>query len=613
MSVGARSVPAFQLASRETALVTLAFIALVLVFLTPALTAWSNWGIEDWDQHASYHEAARLSLLEYRQIPLWNPYYCGGTDLLANPQSRVLAPTFPLLLVLGTAAGLKVELALYAILGMVGLYALGRVHGLDRIASWLAPSAYFLSTLYALPASTGMTWCTSAAYLPWAFFSHLRATKDLRYALGGGACLALMFFSGGAYLLVISLSFLAFYTLLGWREPGLQRGGEALALAVLSCVALGAVKIFPSVAFMDEFPRRMAQRSGFSLQSLLVGLFSEDQGLLVQWSRFDGRHLDSLLWGISTDFDDVGMYVGPLVAALFVAGTVVGLSCHWKLVAAVLCFGALSLGNRLPLGPFELLHRVPIYAPMRYSERFRFVWLLCALLLAGHGLQWFRERVARFFPHPRWGALASAGLVACLLLDFFARTRPVYLAAFPIPAMQVARSAEFRQITRLPNYDANGPVGTAERTATEVFGSWSAHLPALLMNRGAVHCYETAFVPRQAIPMNDPAYRGEAYLSGTAGVLTTDLWTPNRLRYAVQVEHPGRLVVNQNYYRGWRSVDDRPLLDEGGLLSVPVTPEDRTVEIYYRPQSFVLGAVISAAAWTALPYVLARSRRARRS
>jgi hypothetical protein len=592
MNAASEPAPVFRLASRETALVTLASTALVLVFLAPMLAAWGRWGIEDWDQHAFYHEAARLSLLEYGQIPLWNPYYCGGTDLLANPQSRFLSPTFPILLFLGTAAGLKVELALYAILGVVGAYALGRDQGLDRIAAWLPPSAYFLSTLYALPASTGMTWCTSTAYLPWAFFFHLRASRHYDYALACGGCLALMFFAGGAYLLVVSLSFLVLYTLFGWREPGLRRGSKALTLAVLSCLAFGAVKILPAGALMAEFPRRMAPHPGFSLQSLWVGLFDEDQGPLAS-ARFDGPHFDSLLRGISTDFDDVGMYVGSLVGAFFVAGAAVGLRRHWKLVAAVLCFGALSFGDRLPLSPFDLLHRLPIFVSMRYPERFRFVWLLCGLLLAGHGLQWFRGRVGRFLPDPRWGTLASAVLVACLLLDFRARVWPVYRAAFPIPAMEFARGAEFRQISRLPNYDATGLVGTE----TRVFGSWSAHMPALLMNRGAVDCYETAFVPRRAIPMTDPGYHGEAYLSGTTGILTTELWTPNRLRYAVQVDRAARLVVNQNYYRGWKSIDGRPVLDQDGLLSVRVAPEDDVVEIYYRPRGFVVGAAISVAAW----------------
>ncbi len=596
----------FALRSRETVVAVVGFAALVLAFFAPVLAAWDRWGIEDWDQHAFYHEAARRSLLEYRQLPLWNPYYCGGTDLLANPQSRVLAPTFPLVLAFGAAAGLKLDLALHALLGLIGLYAVGRRQGLDPPSACVAPSGYFLSTLYALPASTGMSWITSAGYLPWAFYFHLGSYDDRRDAVACGAALALGFFAGGAYLFVITLAFLSLHALLGARDPGWRITLSSLAITLVACAALGAVKLLPSVAFMADFPRRMTHPSGLSVQSLAIGLFAEDQAVSAPARRFDGAHLDSWTRGIASDFDDVGMYVGPVVAALCAIGMVVAGRKRWKLVVTTLAFVVLSFGDRFPIGPYAWLHRLPVFVSMRYAERYRFVWLLCALLIAGHGLRWIRERWDLRFPASSRGAWVSSAVVAALLVDFLLRTRPIYERAFPIPPMAVEPAGEFRQITRLPNYDADGVVTERGGSALETYGSWSAHMPALLANRGAVDCYETAFIPRSARPMTDPAYRGEAFLEGRAGEVATALWTPNRLRYAVRVANSDRLVVNQNFDRGWKATDGRPLASADGLLAIPIVAADREVEIVYRPRSFVLGALISGCAWLLLAGALVR-------
>ena len=69
------------------------FAVVALIFTLPIFLAFDYWGLFDWDQHLFYHAVPRATILNYGQFPLWNPYYCGGTVLLANPQSRLL-PTW---------------------------------------------------------------------------------------------------------------------------------------------------------------------------------------------------------------------------------------------------------------------------------------------------------------------------------------------------------------------------------------------------------------------------------------------------------------------------------------------------------------------------------------
>jgi hypothetical protein len=596
----------FRWRSTEAARAAAICLALSVVFLSPIFSHFSNWGSQDWDQHAFYHEAARVSLLQYGQLPQWNPYYCGGADLLANPQSRVLGPTFPIVLLFGSVFGLKIEMVLFAFVGMLGLYGLGRYLGLDALCVWVVPMAYFLGPLYALPISSGMTWFMSTAYIPWAVHAFLRGFRAPRALLGGGVCLALMYLGGGVYPLVVTVTFFAFYTLLGLPEHGVKRSARVLGMLVAVMLGLGAAKFFPSVALMRELPRHTDEDSGFSVESLMFGLFHRDQRFEVGRTHFDASHIDEpnmdapgrFLRGISSDFDDVGMYIGPVVAALFLVGLAVKGRSLWRLGVTLPVFLWLSLGLRSSPSLFGALHRLPVYDSMRYAERFRVIWLLVLCLFAGFGLQSVRGLLDRRYPRRLYGVAVISAILAFVACDLFVVSRPIYRSAFRIPPIETISFSSFRQVWHLQNYNEHGFTPNED---WETYGSWSALYPGLLMNLGAVDCYESAYVPRRrATPMSSPDYRGEVYLEGGAGTVTTAYWSPNRLRYALDVREPAVLVVNQNYYPSWRAHDGRRVTSHNGLLSVEVGPDDRFVELRYRRVSFSVGLLVSAMSWIAL-------------
>jgi hypothetical protein len=335
----------------------------------------------------------------------------------------------------------------------------------------------------------------------------------------------------------------------------------------------------------------------------MFGLFHRDQRLEMRKAAFDGTHYDlpDRAWrGISTNFDDVGMYVSPVVAVLFLVGLVTSWRRMWMLFAAIPVFVWLSLGERPRASLFVALHRLPVFESMRYPERFKFIWLLAVCLSAGFGMQWIAGWLDRRYPGRRVGVAAAAVVTLVVASDLFAVTRPIYRPAFPIPPIPVKRLDTFTQISDLEWYDAGG---FRPEASSSIYGANSSHFPALLMNVGAVNCYETAFVPRKAIPSTSPEYRGEAFLAEGGGVVATTDWSPNRLRYTVNVWGPGVLVVNQNYASGWTAADGRPVTSRNGLISVRVGPEDRTVELRYGRKSFTAGLILSALGWVALAAV----------
>jgi hypothetical protein len=418
-----------------------------------------------------------------------------------------------------------------------------------------------------------------------------------------------MFLGGGAYPLPITLAFIGFLAVLSMREAGARKRLAGFGVVIVLMLGLGAAKFFPSIGFLQEFPRAIDEPSGLSVQSLTFGLFSHDQRLDVYNSRVDDSHIDSpdrLLKGISSDFDDVGMYIGPLVAFLALGGLIVSGRSLWKLAAAIPVFVWLSLGDRPGLSLFRLLHRFPVFDAFRYPERFRFVWLLALLIFAGCGLSWLRRRIASRYGE-RAGLVAALALVTLMTADLLSVTWPINAMAFPIPPMDPIRFSEFRQSLDMPSYNAEG----FTRNRFETYGSWSGHYPALLMNIGVINCYETAIVPRRALAMGSPGYRGEVHLDGGEGTVTTESWSPNHLRFRVDVKSAATLVVNQNWYPNWRAEDGRPVTSKGGLVSVSVQPEDTTIELRYSRRSFLVGLIVSAISWIAVGAFLIRARRIR--
>src|SRR5581483_5368141 len=85
-----------------------------------------RWGISDWDLYFSHHENLRTIILHDHQLPLWNPYTCGGTAGLAEPESPLFTPTFALELMLGVPNGLRLSIFLFTIVGGVGMLLLSK-------------------------------------------------------------------------------------------------------------------------------------------------------------------------------------------------------------------------------------------------------------------------------------------------------------------------------------------------------------------------------------------------------------------------------------------------------------------------------------------------------
>ncbi len=591
-------------ASRREALLALGLFGfLASVFCLPVFSNFNNWGIQDWDQHMFYQAAPRSIVLDYGQFPLWNPFYTGGMPLFANPQSTFFSPVWLLVLGWGPVWGLKIEIWLHLVIGLMGAYLVARHYRLGISAAILAAAVFMFSSMYSLSLAVGMTTFVTIAFVPWLILFFLKAFADIRYAWVAGLVCVLMYFGGGLFPLINTLTFIAVFSGLSvlLAETKLVPTVKVLAVIVLVMLGLGAIKFLPSLELIRQFPRPESDYSGYSLSSLAYSLFSRDQSLTAVLNM--PMEKPGLLTGISYALDENGMYIGVIPFALFLTGAVVYF-CRFKVwILTLAVFIWLAFGNRVPLSLWQAMRHLPLYSDLRVAQRFRFVFLLAIALLVALGFQAVRDYLASITSRRRLAQAAPVAFVVLIIADLIIVSSAPLAEAFQIPPQAAPAREAFHQIWELPRYNKDGVFAEPADKVTDVneayrrdmYNSWSALYPSLLANEGTVHAYEAFFVPRKAVSRGSGRYRGEAYLEETAGTATYRIWSPNRLVIDINPAGAGHLVINQNYHTGWHvgGYPKRRVEEVDGLLAVKVTPKDTEVELYYLPSSFVVGAAIS--------------------
>ncbi len=141
---------------------------------------------EDWDWQLTLYEVSRVSLLEYRELPFWNPYTQGGVPLWANPEAPFLYPPFLLVLLLGTEAGIKVWILLHLWLLIWGCWLAGREIGLDAIGAHGAGLLSLCSLFIPGFIAVGHVMFLPLGWVPVAWVAARRERWALAAAMAGG-------------------------------------------------------------------------------------------------------------------------------------------------------------------------------------------------------------------------------------------------------------------------------------------------------------------------------------------------------------------------------------------------------------------------------------------
>lgn len=587
-----------------TALVAIAAsLTAAFLFLQPIFTNINNWGLYDWDQHLFYHGSARISLLSFNEFPLWTPYYCGGNLLLANPQSPFLSPFFLLVLLFGAVAGLKLEALIYLAVGLLGTFLVARKLSCSRPASVFAAAVFMLGSWFAARVAVGHTTFFPFALLPLVFLFYLNATSSstlasaVRWAAAAAVVLAVMFLSGGIYPFYAAVVMLILYSMLDSVSMKKLAPVAAVAAILLFALLLSSVKLLPVI----DFTAGLAAEKDTQLTSagiVLKSLVSRDQFLpnkdletgrdLVPEGR--QKELDTLAGKIPWRWHEYSAYVG-IIPLLLATLSLVAFRRNWKLIAAALFFLVLAFGTYLPFGLWQLLRQLPFLGSLHGPSRFIIVFVFLAALLAAKVLS-----AVKISSNKKIQAAVVAVIIVAVAADLFFVSRPLLSNAFPLAPVEV-RSTN---------------LGTSDFIQMGSSAPYLSQYPNLLQGIGTLNCYERLHVRNRAIPQfvdgePYPGFVGNAYIAETNESLNFARFSPQKISLrlsgiprAEAVLGNGTseltLVINQNYYKGWKF--DGSTGEAGsrrGLLAALIKKGDlgREVTFTFSSPPFILGSIIT--------------------
>lgn len=601
-----------------------ALIAVVVLECAPLFARLDHYGRADWDQFTFRYETPRVALLRDHQLPLWNPYANGGTVLFAHPDCPAASPWYLIVLGLGSSLGLRVQVALFMLLGMVGMARLLSRWQVRPAGQFVGAVIFMMSGHFTLHIAEGhLEWCV-LGLMPWLMLCLLKAQTDLRWIVVAGLLFASVLTFGAVYIPAVYVPFLTIWTMLECvrlrsYRPGLIWSG-VLGLTVL----LSAVKLLPQLEFVRQHPR-FTPSEGISA-AVLPFLFLDpqqahvykalrDSALPPRLARFQAVPLDDtrviaqqyfqrgFIWNIH----EYGCYITYPAAVLAVCGLLAAWRALWPLYSAGGTALVLALGNGSPIDFWNMLRHLPLYSSLHVPSRFMAAIVFVLAVVAGCGFgrlcDWLaRSRFRRLFSTVAF--VVPAVITAELLLFGWSLFGDIFV--FPPLAPQEVDGFAMRY-----------------RNATCVYypGMASCLYPRLLSNSGVLHSYENIAVKQGAVHLQgNVGYRGEAYLKSGRGSLDTERWTMGRVVLSMQVHAADRVILNQNYFTGWRAT----VLSKGrrhdvaagpnafGLVSVDVQPGDRQVEFYYSPKSFLWGAGISGGTLVGCIGFFAASRLQRR-
>lgn len=586
---------------RDKIIALLVLSAVAFVYVSPILSNLSYIGAGDWDQHMFLQAVPRKTVAVYRQFPLWNPYYCGGSAMLASPESTFLSPQFLLILFFGEVVGIKLVIALYAALGLFGMYLLSRVLGLGRVSSYLPPVVFILSSWYALRAAEGHTVFFPLALMPFVAAFYIRALNRDRYLRSIAATalsFVLIFFAGGVYPTIITGLFLLIYSVLTALSRVSPRPLAALALVVLFTGLLGSVKALPALEFMHEYPRKVEDRQYNSSDILKDALFARDQSVMSRHGSINapgeadrGRFMTGFWSGARPwGWHEYGAFMGIAAFILYLSGfALIRRTWIWLFISVFALLA--SLGDASPVNLWSLLHKLPVLSSLRGPSRLIALFVFSASVAAGFALSRIEDR--------GWarGRIIAVMILAAVFLEMITVTRPVFKDAFTEPPPQISENPRFSQII------------VQDPTVSQY--------KSFLSNTGVLNCYESMHPPIKAVPYGDglgrlnPDYRGEVFLSGN-GAAEVKYFSPNKIIAEVDAPVNDTLVLNQNYFNGWKIEADgkkAAAFSLNGLVAGEIGPGKREVTFYYCPLSFKAGLAVSIASFLALGVFLYRSRK----
>ncbi|MFC1690545.1 hypothetical protein ACFL0W_00055 [Nanoarchaeota archaeon] len=626
---------------RKEGIFLIILIALAVIYTSPILKNINSMGQRDFGLTGFYPEVERKTILEFNQIPFWNPYYCGGNTMIGHAYSSTFYPLFIIILLLGVPIGIKISYLFHTIIGLIGMYFLSRHYEIDRRVSVLTASMFMFSSYLAAHLTEGLWTWVLIAWIPWAFLFYLKSYEKIKYAALSGLFLGFMFLGGLPYDFTYAALIIALHGLfkLIFSNNNKSKKSKIKVIAVVAIVMLFSVmfisvKLLPTLEINKVInrDREYPDKIGLTPKALATSLFSRTQGNDVHSEFYSD--IGKQTWYSTSNYFGILPFLFALIGILF----------YWrkqKEALGIIVIGTLlTMGTHSPVNLYYIAQYIP-FVKFFAGNPIRFKLLFTFFLIIFSGLALTRLSNIKEIKTGKKDIKIKKStmniilivLISLLIVNIFIINQPELSRAFPVPAEAfegISPGENFYQTQELrignPVFPKEGgiPIITFDGKsglldANKAIALWKQKqifIPALdsvygskmhtnmLLNKGTVNCYEhftllPAAKPKYLINGSlNPIYHGEAYIMSKTNKTeiseaTITSFTPNEIKIKIDVKEKSLLVINQNFESGWKTRENKQITNKDGLISTDVDSEDDMITFYYRPKSFLTGAIIS--------------------
>jgi hypothetical protein len=561
------------------------------------------------DEHGAVmeEETARRTIVQYHQVPAWDPWYCGGIPLTST--SNAFAPDFLFRILFGTGPGRRVTALFFALLGMEGTFRYARKNGASAIGGALAGVAFACSGDYRGLLALGWLFMFAFNLVPWTALAFEEGLRKRWWLVAGGFFLAWMLVGGGTYALPYTGLVLGLLTVhetvralrradgersVRWYRPALC----LLSMAVLAGL-LSAIRFIPLMDVLATHTREVDQKDLTQPASLLamVALGHEH----AHWA------------GGAGDF-----YVGGYVVLLALVAALSGERRAVKFWVLALVFGVLACGEFIDGAPYQLLRKLPVFSQLRFPVRMTILVALFVALAASLGVTRVEDALRRGLERA-WSFLSA--LAARLRERASERARERTPASTPL-AVRLLAGVVASGVVAYGAWQAGADVIEHDHVLPKtvfVMGPpleyhdefrqargnrWDAHVWPFA-SRGTIQCFfEQKLFESPALRGDRPAEEFGA--PGTGTHVERVSWSPNVIVLRVRSSTPGHVIVNQNFSRHWRA-DLGEVYSDDGLLAVRhVPPGEHILTLRFSDWHMRLGALVTITTLLAIAMRLAR-------
>lgn len=417
----------------------------------------------DFNHLSTYYEIAWRFWTESPGLPHFNPYFCGGRTLGADPQIPVFHPVVFLIGLFGPVWTLKWEMLAQLVLGLWGLdrwlkrwetSEAGRIWGLLLFAGGGFTVAHYM---------VGHVTLGFYTLLPLYFLlSYRLCDRRIINQFSNGAAFVLLFIYCTLYkpnFLIYAVPALIFEALC---RSLLSRNPRPLFLLIAGVGTGGlvsAITLLPAASYFSAFPRSFdAGIKHTPVYTLVANILLPLKAIPARWygTAFMQRH-------------EYSIFLGP-VAVLFAYAGFRGRSRNCPERLSLLLFGLFSawLGLGAPSQGFQLFYPFswfdrfwPGFQSIRVPVRFWYGVFLCLTVFSSQGFQW---------PHTRF--------------------RQVALVFLGIAPLLLQSTINLGKVTWFASQPQWRPTRVAHSTFTQTHGTADFPYSSVRQGEGVIECVE---------------------------------------------------------------------------------------------------------------------------